>query len=397
MPDPQVLSPKSTNKGDTGLLPTGELGGGGRLKHEQVQEYILGKIVSEQLRPGDALPSEQQLADSFSIARTTVRQAMAALEGDRLITRVQGRGTFVHEDARLRLGKGLNIFALVVPELLSGFYPSLQHSFEESVSNSQSQMLVCCTRNDLDKQGNIILQLIDKAIAAVAIVPTIALPTPAFQIHQLQRAGIPVVLCHRSVEGVVAPMLGLPFETIGKLAAESVLGRGHRRVAIFSGQRAKATTECYLTGFREALAQEGVELREDFCYFGPADMLNLTEDKTGTMQSLRRMMGDADPPTAILATFDSMAELLYIQIDQLGLSIPEDCSLLGFGDSIRHGVLQQQIASVTVDEAELGRRAAEILTRMRCGELPIEHSETYMMPVEVYQGPSLGRVTKATS
>ena len=70
-------------------------------------------------------------------------------------------------------------------------------------------------------------------------------------------------------------------------------------------------------------------------------------------------------------------------MNQLGLSVPNNCSLLGVGDSIRHGALQQQIASVVVDEADLGRRAAEILTRIRYGELPIEHSGTYMMPVEV--------------
>ena len=84
------------------------MGSSGRLKHEQVRKHILEEITSGQLRPGDALPSEQQLADAFSIARATVRQAMAALESDRLITRVQGKGTFVHEGARQQLDKGLN-------------------------------------------------------------------------------------------------------------------------------------------------------------------------------------------------------------------------------------------------------------------------------------------------
>jgi len=191
-------------------------------------------------------------------------------------------------------------------------------------------------------------------------------------------------------------MLGLPFETIGKLAAELLLERGHRRVAFFAGEREKTTSEIYLAGFQGALAREGVELREEFCYFGPGGSLNPSDDQTGITQSLNRMMGKADPPTAIFTTFDSFAELLYMQIDRLGLSMPEDCSLLGVGDSIRHGVLQHQIASVTVNETQLGHRVVEMLTRMRCGELPIEHTENYLMPVEVYLGPTLGPVLQIT-
>jgi len=68
---------------------------------------------------------------------------MGVLERDGLVSRVQGKGTFVHENARQRLASGLDILALVIPEVFSGYYPSLQHSFEESSSQSQNQMLVC--------------------------------------------------------------------------------------------------------------------------------------------------------------------------------------------------------------------------------------------------------------
>ena len=172
-------------------------------KYERIQELLKTQIREGQLQPGTALPSEQQLANLFESARSTVRQAMGMLEREGLVTRVQGKGTFVHENARQRLASGLDILALVIPEVLSGFYPSLQHSFEESARESQNQMMVCCTRNNIDKQGNAILQLIDNQVGGVAIVPASTPPTPAYQIRQLQKAGIPVVLCHRPVEGIV--------------------------------------------------------------------------------------------------------------------------------------------------------------------------------------------------
>ncbi|MEQ9065521.1 MAG: hypothetical protein RLO18_02295, partial [Gimesia chilikensis] len=61
-------------------------------------------------------------------------------------------------------------------------------------------------------------------------------------------------------------------------------------------------------------------------------------------------------------------------------------------DQVRHSVLQQQIASVTVDETRLGHRAAELLNQMRTGGMAIETTLTEVMPVEVYQGTTLGPV-----
>lgn len=366
-----------------------------RTKYERIQEHLKQQIKEGQLEPGTALPSEQQLAHLFKSARSTVRQAMGMLEREGLVNRVQGKGTFVHQQARQRLSTGLDILALVIPEVLSGFYPSLQHSFEEFASHSQNQMMVCCTRNNLDKQGNVILQLIDNQVGGVAIVPASTPPTPAYQIRQLQKAGIPVVLCHRPVEGIVAPLLGLPFQQIGRLAGEALLQCGHRRFGFFA-PHVTGTTDLYLDGFRQALGAEGCELSPDDSYFGANGVIDMQELDADIAASLKTMMEKPDRPTAIFTSFDSMAERIYLHLTKMGLRLPEDVSLIGVGDQIRHSVLQQQIASVTVNETQLGRRAATLLNQMRSGELPIESAVTETIPAEVYQGTTLGGLQERT-
>lgn len=360
-----------------------------RTKYERIGEHLKRQIREGQLPPGTALPSEQQLASLFDSARSTVRQAMGLLEQEGLVSRVQGKGTFVHEQARQRLSCGLDILALVIPEVLSGFYPSLQHSFEESASYSQNQMLVCCTRNNVDKQGNVILQLIDNQVGGVAIVPASTPPTPGYQIRQLQKAGIPVVLCHRAVEGITAPLLGLPFREIGRLAGDALVKQGHRRCAFFAPHRTK-TTDLYLDGFQSALADVGCELDDHHSYFGAAGVIDMQELDAEIASTLQRMLDQPGRPTAIFTSFDSMAERIYLHLTKMGLRMPEDISLIGVGDQVRHSVLQQQIASVTVNETQLGYRAAELLNQMRSGELAIETTLTEVMPVEVYQGTTLG-------
>jgi GntR family transcriptional regulator len=61
----------------------------------QLQEVLKEQIESGIWSPGEALPSEPELARRFNISRVVVRQALAILQDDRQIVRVKGRGTFV--------------------------------------------------------------------------------------------------------------------------------------------------------------------------------------------------------------------------------------------------------------------------------------------------------------
>lgn len=61
-----------------------------QLKKVLAQEINLGRW-----KPGERIPSEPEICDHFQISRTTVRQALSALESEGLITREKGRGTFV--------------------------------------------------------------------------------------------------------------------------------------------------------------------------------------------------------------------------------------------------------------------------------------------------------------
>ena len=61
----------------------------------QLQEQLKEQIESGVWQPGERLPSEPELARRYGISRVVVRQALAILEDDRQLIRVQGRGTFV--------------------------------------------------------------------------------------------------------------------------------------------------------------------------------------------------------------------------------------------------------------------------------------------------------------
>lgn len=63
----------------------------------QLMRLLEAEITSEHWLPGQRLPSEPTLSEHFDVSRSTVRQALLALENERLIVREKGRGTFVAE------------------------------------------------------------------------------------------------------------------------------------------------------------------------------------------------------------------------------------------------------------------------------------------------------------
>src|SRR5678816_3246552 len=61
----------------------------------QLKDLLLRDMETRQWRPGEALPSEIELAARFGVSQGTVRKAIDALAADNLVVRRQGRGTFV--------------------------------------------------------------------------------------------------------------------------------------------------------------------------------------------------------------------------------------------------------------------------------------------------------------
>jgi GntR family transcriptional regulator len=62
-------------------------------KYYQVEQLLRRRVA--QLKQGDALPSEPEMAREYAVSRATLRAAIDVLAQDGLVQRVQGRGTFV--------------------------------------------------------------------------------------------------------------------------------------------------------------------------------------------------------------------------------------------------------------------------------------------------------------
>ena len=61
----------------------------------QIKRYLKQKLVLNELKPGDIIPSERELTERFAMSRSTVRKAIDELVYEGYLVKVQGKGTFV--------------------------------------------------------------------------------------------------------------------------------------------------------------------------------------------------------------------------------------------------------------------------------------------------------------
>jgi DNA-binding LacI/PurR family transcriptional regulator len=276
----------------------------------------------------------------------------------------------------------------VLPELRGGYYPSIIRTFEELAGDLSYQVITCNSSNDVRKQGDIVLQLIDKQVAGVALVPAITPSTPPHQVIQLQKHNIPVVFCHRRIEGVTAPLLSLPFFEVGRRAAKALIEHGHRRVAYMDSFRDKSG-ELFEAGLRSELELAGEQLPAELVRYGTGTSPDPAVHEKEALKQLEALLALPEPPTAIVGGFTSFTELLYTLLGDLGLRVPDDVSLVSFGGVWREGAVARRLTTVTVDESATARLAVHLLNEMCSGSRPIDDNEEFTMPLSLYAGQTL--------
>ena len=364
---------------------------GSRLKHHQLRSQLLSEIALGTFRPGDALPGEHQLAEMMRVSRTTVRQTLGDLEREGLVRRVQGKGTFVADRPSEQLASRTASFALIVPDVATGYYPTLVSGFDRAANVAGRPIVVCNTHNEVDRQANALMRLIDQRVAGVLLNPSTHSDTPAYQVRLVQDAGIPVVLLHRGVTEVQAPLLELPGQEIGRRAGRLIAEAGHRHVAFLASHRYASST-AFEEGFRDSLAAAGVDLPTDLVDYGKMTKFDADDFQAYEVyleNRLKELLVGENRPTALFVSFDTTAEMVYLIAGRMGLRVPEDLSIVCFGGAHRDGAIIRRLTAVTVDEADTARQAVQMMIEMHDGRRPLKSQENIPMPLGLSAGQTL--------
>jgi GntR family transcriptional regulator len=94
--------------------------------YKGVQRALMEQLATGELKPGQLIPSERQLATEYNVSIGTLRKAIDELVENRILIRQQGKGTYVASHDRERL---LFYFFHIVPQHGAKSYPLVESVF----------------------------------------------------------------------------------------------------------------------------------------------------------------------------------------------------------------------------------------------------------------------------
>lgn len=79
--------------------------------YKKIKSQIIQSLIANEWRPGEMIPNEKQLAERFGVAISTIRAAIGELVVSDVLTRIQGKGTFVtHHANKLNAYRFFNLY-----------------------------------------------------------------------------------------------------------------------------------------------------------------------------------------------------------------------------------------------------------------------------------------------
>lgn len=131
-----------------------------RKVYEQIAEQLLAQIGSRALKPGDSLPPERELTESFGVGRSSIREALRMLESQGVIASANG-GTFVVADAASPLNSSLRLVITLDEEA------GIHHLFELRLILEAEAAALAAQRHD-ERHLNQMDAAIEQMSAALA-------------------------------------------------------------------------------------------------------------------------------------------------------------------------------------------------------------------------------------
>jgi len=354
-----------------------------KTKTKDLEDGIVSIILKEGLRPGDAILPELKLATLFGVSRVTVRQAVRSLSAGGILRGEQGRGTFVAKIPKIKETKTAqsNFIGLVCYGGMDNPYMACVASgLEKSACAAGFRLCVASAMNGPDQEEELIRDLIKKGIDGIVISPINSNPPSSF-IKALCASDAKIVLA-TDIPNLKAPIAALDNNEGTRLAVQALIDAGHVRIAHIRGPMTSIDAISRFNGYRNVLEAAGLEFNAQLAPIPPPSLGYSQELGRAMMEKLLELPA-ARRPTAVFAANDDIAIGAWKLLKERGLSVPDDISLIGFGNL--RSPFENGLALASIDEqpAEIGRAAWALLQRRIAGDKDVCSSKTLVRPALV--------------
>lgn len=294
---------------------------------------------------------------------------------------IEKLGFTVNEVARGLKTSRTRTIGVVIPELSNLFITSIITAMEDVLRRRGYAVITCDCRSDPAQECEVVRFLLGKRVDGI-----INMPTSMDGAHLLPAldAGVPVLLVDRMIPAIREHVSAVLVDNVGASAGvvRTLIAAGHRDIGILLGPRDVFTSQQRRLGYSQVLTDNGLLLRESRIFYCDYTV-------QGGYEGMRRLLAMDSRPTAVYITNYEITLGAIIAINEMGVRIPGQLSLIGFDNMQLSQVVRPRLTTVSQPLELIGEKAADLILRRLEGGPDEGEPRIITLSTEIRHGDSV--------
>lgn len=270
----------------------------------------------------------KNIAERLNLSISTIGRALAddpqisAATRERVKAVARELGYVAHSAARAMRSGRSTLIGLIIPDIQNEFYGTLAKALAEICANAGFQLVLGITEDDPESEERQVRGLLEARASGLVIT---ASPRPTRETLSLLSRSTCVQLIRRTGQ-LDAPWFGIDEEAAIRSGTAHLIDLGHRRIGYLGASTTLSTGRSRLAGFERAFSEARLEVPREFVRLG-------RPRAAFAAQAFESLWTNDEKPTAIVAAGARLTVGLLQAATRLGLVIPADLSVVGYGDA----------------------------------------------------------------
>ena len=305
--------------------------------------------------------SMKKIADLAGVSPATVSRVFRSPHlvtkktRDRVMRSVKSSGYIYNSAASEFSSKRSSVLGVLIPTPNFIFGQTLT-AIQDVAINRGYSTLQGVTNYDLEVERKYLRQFQERRVAGIIMAGLIKGQEEL--VEEIVKSEIPLVIAWERIDNPDVSYVGFDNRLGARTATEYLISLGHRRIGILAGPYSKVPrVNKRLQGFLEIMEEHGLDVDDSLVLERWPRFLEGTE-------AMNRLLSLPKPPTAVFAASDSLALGAMHAVQQRGLSVPDDMSIIGFDDADPSAFLNPPLTTIRVEASKMGALATETVIGM---------------------------------
>ena len=299
----------------------------------------------------------KDVAKAANVSYSTVSRALAGNSQisektrKKIIETAKSMGYLPNTIAKSLVTKSTSTLGLIVSDITNPFFLEAMEGVEEYAANYGYSVYLCNTNWNIDKEKQCINRLYGSSVDGIIIFPV---SNDISHILDIQEA-VPTVLVNYKPDTEICNYVAFNDYDSTIEAMRYLIKLGHTKIAFVGGLEINRSDIVRLKGYKKVLSECGIPINDSYIAHGDYK-------QSSGYQLTKSMFSENNVlPTAIIAGNDVMALGAIQALEELGLSVPGDVSVIGFDDISYSSLYKIQLTTICLPRYELGKCSVELL------------------------------------